>query len=186
MKDIDFLPSGYRQQHSNRNVRAWRFVVVASFLAMLSAASLVQYYRLCRARICLEHVTTQHDEAKNQNLQLTRLQSELKEVNCDAELFTYLRHPWPRTQILAAILTPLPPFSAPPSRFHAAGAFTSCAARFIFMRYRLSGTTPFTPGRLFSSATRSGRASTKIAFSNVEVEPVTWNFREARSARTAR
>lgn len=108
MKDIDFLPAGYRQQHARQNVLVWRVVVVAGFLAMLGAASLAQYYRLCRARGQLADLESQHVVAQNQNAQLNRLQSDLKEAECDAELYTYLRHPWPRTQVLAALLAPLP------------------------------------------------------------------------------
>ncbi|HLA84915.1 MAG TPA: hypothetical protein VJL29_08980 [Thermoguttaceae bacterium] len=108
MRDIDFLPDGYRQQHSGHNVRLWRVVVVAAFLLMLSAASLVQYYRLCRVRGRLEQFTAQYSAAQAQNAQLARLQSELTGATADADLRTYLRHPWPRTQLLAAILAPLP------------------------------------------------------------------------------
>jgi len=108
MKDIDFLPPGYRQQHAKRNVRVWRVVVVVSFVAMLSVASLVQYYRLAYARSCLAQLKIQRKVAENQNAQLTKIQSQLKRFSCDAELFTYLRHPWPRTQVLAALLAPLP------------------------------------------------------------------------------
>jgi hypothetical protein len=32
----------------------------------------------------------------------------LKTIKADAELYTYLRHPWPRTQLIQALLAPLP------------------------------------------------------------------------------
>ncbi|MBN1591345.1 MAG: hypothetical protein JW888_17665 [Pirellulales bacterium] len=108
MKDIDFLPFEYRQQHGKRYLQFWRAVVVIVFVAILSVASLVQYYRLFRLRNEMAQTAIQHAAAKSQNAQLARLQSECKQATSDAELFTYLRHPWPRTQILAALLAPLP------------------------------------------------------------------------------
>jgi len=108
MINIDFLPTEYRQQHAKRSVQLWRVLVVVGFVAMLSVASLVQYYRLCYATSQLDQLAIQHLSAKAQDEQLTQLQSEVKEATGNADLFAYLRHPWPRTQVLAALLAPLP------------------------------------------------------------------------------
>ena len=108
MNNIDFLPDGYRQQHTRQNVRVLRVVVVVSFLSMLVLASFVQYGRLRLAKYYLAEIETQYTAAQQQNTQLARLQSKLKIAESDAELLTYLRHPWPRTQVLAALLAPLP------------------------------------------------------------------------------
>jgi hypothetical protein len=39
---------------------------------------------------------------------LAKLQSQLQAVQVKAELHTYLRHPWPRSRILASVVAPLP------------------------------------------------------------------------------
>ncbi len=36
------------------------------------------------------------------------MQTQLKAAKAGAELYTYLHHPWPRSQLLAALVTPLP------------------------------------------------------------------------------
>jgi hypothetical protein len=108
MKNIDFLPAEYRQEHGRRNVRFWRVLVVVACMGMFIAATLIQGLRLFRARADLKELRTQYATAEAQNSQLARLQEQSKKVNSDARLITYLRHPWPKTRILAALLTPLP------------------------------------------------------------------------------
>ena len=40
--------------------------------------------------------------------QLTDVRVQLKRMECEAELITYLRHPWPKSQLLSALLSRLP------------------------------------------------------------------------------
>ncbi|HBO43700.1 MAG TPA: hypothetical protein DD670_07165 [Planctomycetaceae bacterium] len=108
MKNIDFLPASYRQQHAKRHVHFWRIVVVAAFVFLVFGASLVQYFRLCHARGYEKDLAAQYATAEAQNRQWSRIQAQREAAVGDAELFTYLRHPWPRTRILAAMLAPLP------------------------------------------------------------------------------
>jgi hypothetical protein len=41
--------------------------------------------------------------------ELAKLQQAFRQWNAEAELWTFLRHPWPKTQLLAAIVRPLTP-----------------------------------------------------------------------------
>jgi Tfp pilus assembly protein PilN len=56
----------------------------------------------------LATVNPQYDLARRQTDQLNKLQAELNDAQADAELITYLRHPWPRTRLLEELLRPLP------------------------------------------------------------------------------
>ena len=55
----------------------------------------------------------------------------------------------------------------------AAGAFASAVALFRLGLTMRSGITPITPDTLRSSATRSGVATTKMAFITMEADPAT-------------
>ena len=108
MNDLDFLPLEYRQRHDRRRRQKWRNIAIG--LVGLLAAATACHQQLARRQLLerLAEVTPQYERVIEQTQQLGRLQSELAAARVDAELFTYLRHPWPRTQILAALLTELP------------------------------------------------------------------------------
>ncbi|HEV7225856.1 MAG TPA: PilN domain-containing protein [Pirellulales bacterium] len=108
MKDLDFLPARYREKNAQRKTRAWRGVVLAMFSALLAAGSLgqLEFRRLIEAH--LETVRQQYGQVANTGKELAALEGELRAARAEAELLTYLRRPWPRTQLLAAIAAPLP------------------------------------------------------------------------------
>lgn len=89
-----------------------------------------------------------------------------------------------------AILMPAPAFAAPPGAEFQAGAkldrefpggaaFINCVATLRYFRPVRIRMTPITPDMALISATRSGGATTKIAFSTPETEPTTRTLREA-------
>lgn len=108
MQDLDFLPLQYRQKHAWRQSQPWRIVVVAIFLMLLVAAAFSQHSRQSRAEQELANTVPQYELVIAQNRQLSRIHSRLQAAEERAELFTYLRHPWPRTRVLVALLSPLP------------------------------------------------------------------------------
>jgi Tfp pilus assembly protein PilN len=108
VRDIDFLPEGYRQKTVRRKDWLWRVLVVVAFVALVAAATWIQQVRRrsAEARLALAR---QSEEAVNFQLQTLRgLQERLSALRQRAELIAYLHHPWPRTQILAEALLPLP------------------------------------------------------------------------------
>jgi hypothetical protein len=108
MHEIDFLPVEYRQKHAQQRLQSWRVLVALLFAALLGAASLAGYRHRQRLTADLEAIRPLHDDAVSRSARLADLQSLLKAARAESELYTYLRHPWPRTQILAALLAPLP------------------------------------------------------------------------------
>jgi hypothetical protein len=108
MADIDFLPLEYHQQHARRQVKPWRVVVVVSAMLLLGVAIVTQYCQRRQAERDLAATTAAHDVATEQNAAWAKFQTQLQSVRTEAELFTYLRHPWPRSQLLAAAVTPMP------------------------------------------------------------------------------
>jgi len=86
----------------------WQQVV--SVTACLVVALAVGYQHHVRRGVLgqLAAVTPQYEQARQRTDQLNRLQAELKEAQAEADLITYLKHPWKRTQIVAELLKPLP------------------------------------------------------------------------------
>jgi len=107
MKNVDFLPACYREKSAHRKTQAWRGIVVAAFGALLAAGWLGQLEIRGLVQTQLDDVRRQYDHVTEQGKKIAALQNELREARAEAELLTYLRHPWPRTQLLASIAAPL-------------------------------------------------------------------------------
>jgi len=105
---IDFLPAHYHRKHASKQSQPWRWVVVAAFVPLLAGASLAQWYQQKQLEEQLALLTPQYDEAVEQNKQLAEVTHTLGEARSVAELITYLRHPWPRTQLLKTLVALLP------------------------------------------------------------------------------
>ncbi len=108
MHDVDFLPIEYRQEHAKRHWKLWRVLVVVGFGAILSVAALGQYRLRAHAQAELDALLPKYQTALDQSKELAWIQADLKAARTCAELYTYLRFPWPRSRILAALLEPLP------------------------------------------------------------------------------
>jgi hypothetical protein len=108
MHDIDFLPIEYRQKHARRQSQPWQVFVAVAIVGLVSMAALAQGYRRHRVESDLASITPVYEAAVNQQKRLVELQKRWKDVNACAELTTYLRHPWPRTQLLSSLVVNLP------------------------------------------------------------------------------
>jgi hypothetical protein len=108
MKDIDFLPQRYRRDRAGKTAVLWRISSLAAVACVLAGAWLFDLDRLRRLEQQLADATRQHEAALTLANQASTLKSQWSVLNAEAELWTYLRHPWPKTQILASIARSLP------------------------------------------------------------------------------
>ena len=108
VQDVDFLPARFREEYARRKTRAWRIIVIAAFAAALPVASLYQYRMQLAHRRVLGAITQQFEQAQADSQRLAALQESLAEMTATAELYTWLNHSWPRTQLLAAVASSLP------------------------------------------------------------------------------
>ena len=108
MKKIDFLPPRFREEHDRRKRIFWRCVVVAFSALMMSIAVAAKYQRRQAADLRLELTRRQYDAALIEAQKLGDLNGQLAALDAQAELLVYLRHVWPRTQVLAAVLPRMP------------------------------------------------------------------------------
>jgi len=108
MKDIDFLPSRYQEQHALRQAKLWQLGVVTLFGLAVCAAAAGQYAIRQRLKQQLAAAAARRGDAAMKFAQITQLRSDVDAAHDDAELYTYLRRPWPQTQLLAEVARPLP------------------------------------------------------------------------------
>jgi hypothetical protein len=108
MKTIDFLPDIYRQRETLRRARVWWVIVILIFGGATGSAATAQAWLRHRLRNQLDELAPQFATAQTQVRELADLQIQIAKAAHEASLFTYLKHPWPRTQLLAEVVRPLP------------------------------------------------------------------------------
>jgi Tfp pilus assembly protein PilN len=108
IEKIDFLPIRFREQSEVRTVNVWRLLAVACFAAMVLAGAWMQQRSLKNLETELVQVTANHGVAvaRTERMAIAKAQRALTQGR--AELVTYLKHPWPRSQVLATIVDGLP------------------------------------------------------------------------------
>ncbi len=108
MHNIDFLPPQYREANAQRRTHMWRVIVVAMGLGCLISGASYDYFQ--RGLLKSQLVAAEARYAASQLLgqRISEFESELFAAQDEAELYTYLDHPWPRSHIIAAVVTPLP------------------------------------------------------------------------------
>jgi hypothetical protein len=107
MQDIDFLPRRYREAQAQRTKKFWGMIVVLVYAGLLCTSGYLQHASARRLSQDLAAANEQRAVVTAQAAKLTSLQTELKQSQARAGLVAYLRHPWPPTQIVAAVVQPL-------------------------------------------------------------------------------
>jgi len=108
MKSIDFLPDVYRQREALRRARIWWAVVVVIFGAAIGASALAQAWLRHGLVQQLDSLAAEYSSAQAQVQELSAIQAQVVRAGQEASLYTFLDNPWPRTQLLAEIVRPLP------------------------------------------------------------------------------
>jgi hypothetical protein len=109
MKNIDFLPEIYKQQGELRKARVWWGAVVVIFGTAIGMAAGAQFWLRQSIQRQLDSLQSQSAAAQSQVRELSSLNAQIVKSGRSASLFTFLENPWPRTQILAELVRPLPP-----------------------------------------------------------------------------
>jgi Tfp pilus assembly protein PilN len=107
-QQIDFLPAHYHEEYARRRTQASRILVVCIFAAALPTASLYQYRLGLSVDRQLAEIDQHHKQSQTDTQRLASLYDKLAQENAMAQLAVFLRHPWPPTQILSAVVEPLP------------------------------------------------------------------------------
>ena len=108
MKNIDFLPDIYRQREAMRRARLWWAIVIVLFGSAIGASALAQGLLRHRLREELAALMPEFAAAQAQVQELSNLQLQIQQAGHEAGLYTFLESPWPRTQLLAEMIRPMP------------------------------------------------------------------------------
>lgn len=108
IKQIDFLPDKYRQVEAQRYSQWWRVLVLVLFGGIICATKIGQGYQYRQVQAQLDDAVQHFQATQLESQKLAQLQQAIIARRAKAELLTYLRHPWPRSQLLASIAGPLP------------------------------------------------------------------------------
>ena len=109
MKNIDFLPDIYRQRRVLLHARIGWMGVAVLFAILIAGIATGQW--CFRAALATQLLMVEPQYVISQTRQVELLQIERDKAHAEelAALYLYLEHPWPRTQLLAAVAQPLPP-----------------------------------------------------------------------------
>jgi hypothetical protein len=108
MQDIDFLPLEFKKRRTTRHARSWRVLLALLVPSLIVAAAVFQSRTRRQIEDRLALIAPQRRQIDEQQIQLAVMQKELASAEARVELLTYFEHPWPKTQLLAAILSRLP------------------------------------------------------------------------------
>jgi Tfp pilus assembly protein PilN len=108
MKNIDFLPSRYREGYAARAAIIKRWTIVLGLATIITPLAIYQYLIHASVVQSFVHVEPEYLQAKSKAERIGELQQELQVESGKAALLSWLNHPWPRSQILAQITAPLP------------------------------------------------------------------------------
>jgi hypothetical protein len=108
MQTIDFLPEHYRERRKQGRVRWWWALVVCLFGGVVVLTSSLQWLNVQSIKAELASLETQVSAVRQLDQQLLEWETKVATLSHHSNLYTFLQHPWPRTQILAAVVHPLP------------------------------------------------------------------------------
>ena len=108
MKSIDFLPDIYRKREAMRLARVWWGIVVLVFGGAIGSSTAAQLWLRHSLQQQFDDLTVPFETSQAQVRELSDLQAQITKLGQEASLFTYLEHPWPRTQLMAEVVRPLP------------------------------------------------------------------------------
>ncbi|MCE9555013.1 MAG: hypothetical protein K8T91_16790 [Planctomycetes bacterium] len=107
-QEIDFLPAHYREHTAKKKGRAWRLTTIVLIAMMLPVASFYQLRVRAKLQRELDTLRPQCVTVDAYRAQLQTLDKKRLSLESKARLIAYLHHPWPRSQILSALLPTLP------------------------------------------------------------------------------
>jgi hypothetical protein len=104
MPQIDFLPEKYRQRDVHRKNRWTRTVVILAFVGLLAAGSFALRKKRASVAAELDLARQSYDTMMTQTTELSKEIVQLSEARGQANLIAFLRHPWSRARIVAAVV----------------------------------------------------------------------------------
>ncbi|PQO25988.1 hypothetical protein C5Y96_21290 [Blastopirellula marina] len=106
--EIEFLPKKYREKRKSHNFQVSRLLLIVVIVAGMSAVLLYQLASLHAVNLQVSALDSQHEKIMQLMQEVERSRAEVAVKRHHAKLQTFLDHPYPKSQIIAAIANPLP------------------------------------------------------------------------------
>ncbi|QDU75068.1 hypothetical protein Pan97_20890 [Bremerella volcania] len=106
--EIEFLPKKYREKRKSHNFQISRLLLIVGIVAGMSAVLLYQLASLHSVNLQVAALDQQHEKVMQLMQEVDRRRNEVAVKRHHAKLLTFLDHPYPKSQVIAAIANPLP------------------------------------------------------------------------------
>ncbi|MEW4562781.1 hypothetical protein AB1K70_09655 [Bremerella sp. JC770] len=106
--EIEFLPKKYREKRKSHNFQVSRLLVVVVMVAGMSAVLLYQLAALHAVNRQVAALEEPHERVMQLMQEVERQRAEVAIKRHHAKLLTFLEHPYPKSQVISAIASPLP------------------------------------------------------------------------------
>lgn len=106
--EIEFLPKNFREKRKSHNFQVSRLLLIVVIVAGMSAVLLYQLAALHSVNRQVAALDEQHNKVMQLMQEVERRRGEVVVKRHHAKLLTFLDHPYPKSQIIAAIANPLP------------------------------------------------------------------------------
>lgn len=107
MNEIEFLPKKYLEKRARSNVKWSRLLLLMLVLVGIVGVGLYQVAALHHLHSQLAEVDDEHQRIVKLMTEVNNKREVLNRLQHSARLLTFLEHPYPRSQILAALVNPL-------------------------------------------------------------------------------
>ena len=105
---IDFLPVRYVERRALQQTRIWGLSILVLFGSLVGLAFAGQTALRLGIHRQLDEASGTYNDTQIAQQALDAARKQVETVREDADLFAYLSHPWPRTQILARLAHDVP------------------------------------------------------------------------------
>ncbi|MBA2114974.1 hypothetical protein [Bremerella alba] len=106
--EIEFLPKKYREKQKSHNFQVSRLLLIVVIVAGMSSVLLYQLASLHSVKRQVAALDDQHEKVVQLMQEVDQRRGEVVVKRHHAKLLTFLDHPFPKSQIIAAIANPLP------------------------------------------------------------------------------
>ena len=108
MQRIDFLPKHYKEKYEKRENQIWAMTLIGCFGAVIIIAATYQGILWRSTSSLLSSIEPQHTEAVAREKQHEELKANMSSEQAKSQLFSFLGHPWPVSQVLSLIAEKAP------------------------------------------------------------------------------
>lgn len=106
--EIEFLPKKYREKRKGHSFQVSRLLLTVVVVAGMAGVLFYQLAKLHAVNLQVAAIDSEHEKIMQLMQEVERRRMDVADKRHHAKLLTFLDHPYPKSQIIAAIANPLP------------------------------------------------------------------------------